>query len=63
MLIPSGDGRSRQLRDRVRLDPATMVRLDDRYSLAKELAPLMGNLALVEGVWVAKPELPHRWPH
>lgn len=59
MLIPSGDGRFRQLRDRVWLEPANMVRLDDRYSVAKGLAPLMGNLALVEGVGVAKPEFSH----
>ena len=36
-----------------------MVRLDDRYSPAKGLAPLMANLALVEGVGVATPELSH----
>ncbi len=59
MLIPSGDGRFRQLRDHVWLEPGNMVRLDDRYSVAKGLAPLMGNLALVEGVGVAKPEFSH----
>ena len=68
MLIPSGDGRFRQLRDRVWLDPKDMVRLDDRYSIAKGLSPLLGNLALVEGVGVANPDLSHtammtRWWH
>ncbi len=59
MLIPSGDSRFRQLRDRVWLDPKDMVRLDDKYSVAKGLAPLLSSLALIEGVGVAKPDLSH----
>ena len=59
MLIPSGDGRFHQLRDRVWLDPKDMVRLDDRYSVARGLAPLLGSLALVEGVGVARHDLSH----
>jgi uncharacterized protein (DUF1501 family) len=59
MLVPSGDARFHQLRDRVWLQPKDLQRIDDRYSVAKGLAPLVGQLAFVEGVGVAKPDLSH----
>jgi uncharacterized protein (DUF1501 family) len=59
MLVPSGDARFRQLRDRAWLNPKDLVRLDDRYSLPAGLAPLSAHLAFVEGVGVAKPDLSH----
>jgi uncharacterized protein (DUF1501 family) len=59
MLIPSGDGRFRQLRDRSWLEQKDMARLDDGYSIAGGLAPLAGMLGFVEGVGVAKPDLSH----
>jgi uncharacterized protein (DUF1501 family) len=59
MLVPTGDGRFRQQRDRVWLDPKDLQKLDDRYSIAKGLAPLSARLAFVEGVGVAKPDLSH----
>ncbi len=59
MLVPSGDARFRQLRDRAWLDPKDMDRYDDRYSIAKGLAPLASQLAFVEGVGVGRPDLSH----
>ncbi len=59
MLIPTGDARFRSLRDRAWLDPKSMSRLDDRYSIAAGLAPIAARLSFVEGVGVAKPELSH----
>ncbi len=59
MLVPSGDGRFRQLRDRVWFDPKDITRLDDRYSIAAGLAPLASQLGFIEGVGVAKPDLSH----
>ena len=37
MLVPSGDGRFRQLRDRAWLNPKDLTRLDDRYSVTPDL--------------------------
>lgn len=59
MLVPSADARFRQLRNRAWLNPKDMVRIDDRYAIAAGLAPLSAQLAFVEGVGVAKPELSH----
>lgn len=59
MLVPAGDGRFRQLRDRVWFEAKDLARLDDRYSIAAGLAPLAAQLGFVEGVGVAKPELSH----
>lgn len=59
MLIPSGDGRFRQLRDRVWFENKDIVRLDDRYSIAAGLAPLAGQFGFIEGIGVAKPDLSH----
>ena len=59
MLVPSGDGRFRQLRDRAWLNPKDLTRLDDRYSVAEGLAPLASRLAFVEGVGVSKPDFSH----
>ncbi len=59
MLIPSGNGRFRQLRDKVWLDPKDMQAYGDGYSVARGLAPVAGQLAFIEGVGVAKPELSH----
>ena len=59
MLIPSGDGRFRKLRERAWLNPKDMSRFDDRYSIAAGLAPMAPRLAFVEGVGVAKPDFSH----
>ncbi len=59
MLVPYGDGRFRKLRDRIWIDPKELYVLDDRYALAKGLAPVAEHLAFVEGVGVAKPDLSH----
>ena len=59
MLIPSGNGRFRQLRDKVWLDPKDMQAYGDGYSIAKGLGPVAAQLAFIEGVGVAKPELSH----
>ena len=59
MLVPSGDGRFRQMRDRAWLEAKDMDRYDDRYSIAKGLAPLSSQLAFVEGVGVGRPDLSH----
>ncbi len=59
MLIPSGDGRFRKLRDRAWLNPKDMARLDDRYSITAGLAPMASRLAFVEGVGVSKPDFSH----
>ncbi len=59
MLVPSGDARLRQLRDRAWLETKDMDRYDDRYSIAKGLAPLASQLAFVEGVGVGRPDLSH----
>jgi uncharacterized protein (DUF1501 family) len=59
MLVPSGDGRFRQLRDRVWLNPKDIDAYGDGYSITKGLAPLSKQLAFVEGVGVAKPDLSH----
>ena len=68
MLVPYGDARFRRLRDHIWVDPKDLHVLDDRYALAKGLAPVEKNLAFVEGVGVAKPDLSHsamlqRWWH
>ncbi len=59
MLVPSGDARFRQLRDRSWLNPKDLTRLDDGYSIAAGLAPLASRLAFVEGVGVSKPDFSH----
>jgi uncharacterized protein (DUF1501 family) len=59
MLVPYGDGRFHKLRDRIWIDPKELHILDDRYALAKGLAPVAEHLAFVEGVGVAKPDLSH----
>ena len=59
MLVPSGDGQFRKLRDRAWLNPNDLQQIDDRYSIAKGLAPLAGVLGFVEGIGVAKPDLSH----
>jgi uncharacterized protein (DUF1501 family) len=59
MLVPTGDGRFRQLRDRVWLNPKDLENYGGAYSIAKGLAPLAKQLAFVEGIGVAKPDLSH----
>lgn len=59
MLVPYGDGRFRKLRDRIWVDPKELHIVDDRYALAKGLAPVADQLAFIEGVGVAKPDLSH----
>jgi uncharacterized protein (DUF1501 family) len=59
MLVPTGDARFRQLRNRAWLNPKDLVRFDDRYSIAAGLAPLASRVAFVEGVGVAKPDFSH----
>jgi uncharacterized protein (DUF1501 family) len=59
MLVPTGDGRFRQLRDRVWLNPKDVENYGGTYGIAKGLAPLAKQLAFVEGVGVAKPDLSH----
>ena len=68
MLVPYGDARFRSLRERGWTDPKELHVLDDRYALAKGLAPIADRLSLIEGVGVAKPDLSHfamlqRWWH
>ena len=68
MLVPSGDGRFRPLRDHVWLNPKDMLRIDDRYSMAAGLGPVASQLAFVEGVGVTNPDFSHsamltRWWH
>ena len=59
MLVPYGDAGFRRLRDHIWVDPKDLHVLDDRYALAKGLGPVAKNLAFVEGVGVAKPDLSH----
>jgi uncharacterized protein (DUF1501 family) len=59
MLVPSGDARFRQLRDRVWLNPKDLQPFGGGYSIAQGLAPLTSRLAFVEGVGVAQPDLSH----
>lgn len=58
MLVP-GDPRFRQLRQRAWLNPKDLTPQADGYSLATGLAPLAAQLAFVEGVGVAQPDLSH----
>jgi uncharacterized protein (DUF1501 family) len=59
MLVPYTDDRFRKLRDRVWIDPKELHLLDDRYAIAKGLAPVAKRLSFIEGVGVAKPNLSH----
>ena len=59
MLVPYTDDRFRKLRDRVWIDPKELHLLDDRYAVAKGLAPIAKRLSFIEGVGVAKPNLSH----
>jgi uncharacterized protein (DUF1501 family) len=58
-LVPYGDPAFRKLRDRIWVDPKELEVLDDRYAIAKGLAPVRDRLAFVEGVGVANPDLSH----
>jgi uncharacterized protein (DUF1501 family) len=59
MLIPASDGRFRSLRDRVWIDGKNSSPMADGYAITAGLAPLGNQLAFVEGVGVAKPDLSH----
>ncbi len=58
-LVPYGDGKFRKLRDRIWVDPKDLTVMDDKYAMAKGLAPVKDRLAFVEGVGVANPNLSH----
>jgi uncharacterized protein (DUF1501 family) len=58
-LVPYGDGAFRKLRDRIWIDEKDLTVMDDKYALAKGLAPVKDRLAFIEGVGVANPDLSH----
>ncbi len=58
-LVPYGDANFRKRRDKIWIDPKELEMMDDRYAMAKGLAPIAKRLAFVEGVGVAKPDLSH----
>jgi uncharacterized protein (DUF1501 family) len=59
MLVPTGDGRFRQLRNKIWFDPKQLTDFDDATSISAGLAPLRSQLAFIEGVGVPKPDLSH----
>jgi uncharacterized protein (DUF1501 family) len=59
MLVPSGDGRFRQLRNNIWFDPKQITPFDGATSISSGLAPIRSRLAFVEGVGVPKPDLSH----
>ena len=59
MLVPYGDGTFRRLREHIWIDPKDLHVIDDRYAIAKGLAPIATDIAFVEGVGVANPDLSH----
>ena len=59
MLVPYGDGSFRRLREHIWVDPKDLHIIDDRYAIAKGLAPVAKDLAFVEGVGVANPDMSH----
>jgi uncharacterized protein (DUF1501 family) len=59
MLVPTGDGRFRQLRDKIWFDPKQLSPFDGATSISAGLAPIKSRLAFVEGVGVPKPDLSH----
>ncbi len=58
-LVPYGDAKFRKLRERIWIDQKDLTVIDDKYAMAKGLAPVKDRLAFVEGVGVANPNLSH----
>lgn len=67
-LVPYTDSRFRKMRERIWVDPKDLAIVDEKYAIAKGLAPIKDRLAFVEGVGVSKPDGSHfamsdRWWH